>query len=1022
MQIWRIAVERWQFTLVMFMMLAMLGLAALQSIPRTEDPNFDFPITSVIVLLPGADPVDMERLVADPIEDRLAELDDVSEIKSTSRDGLAVISVEFTWGEDPDDKYSEVVREINALRPELPEGIVRLEFKRTNPSLVNIIQIALTHDDDVSALKLKQTAEDLEELLETVPGIRRAETWGYAKPEVRVALNLPRMTELGINLNQVIATVADGGITIPGGAIDLGDRRYNLKTTGDYDDIAEIGEGVITAIDGTLIKVQDIADISWQASEHRYLGRYNGKPAAFVTANMSDNRDIFKIQQGLDAKIDEFKTSLPDGIELHVGFVQAENVKNRLALLGRDFLIALALVSITLLPLGLRAAGIVMITIPLCLAMGVAALWALGYTLNQMTIAGFVVSLGLLVDDAIVVVENIARYLRQGYDRTRAAIAATSQIALAVIGCTAALLFAFLPLLNLPEAAGEFTRGLPLAVTLTVLASLVVALTIVPFLASRLLPREESEDGNRVLQAVQKGIKVVYAPVVRAALDWPKTTLVAGLAIAFSSLLLLPVVGFKLFPAADKPQFLINISAPEGASLEATEHALIFVENELDKHPEVIHKMSNLGRGNPEVYYNVRNREENTSTAEIFVGLTKWDSSSDGLLGELRAVFDEYAGARIVVERFLNGPPIAAPVELLIYGPEIETLRDLSVKAEAIMRSTPGMRDIINPMRIPRIDLDLGIDRDKAAHVGVPLDVVDDSVRLAIAGYPAATYRDSYGDEYDIVLRLPMGTSQTLDALEDVRFNNVQGGSIPLSQIASPYLVSGPDKIERRDRERMVSIRAWVESGFLPNRVTEDLINQLGELDIPRGYRIETGGESEAARDALGGLGAIIIVALLGIMAVLVLEFGSFRSTLIVAGVIPFGLLGALSALYVTGLALSYIAVIGLVALVGVEIKNSILLVDFTNQLREEGMELNEAIEMAGEMRFLPVLLTSVTAIGGLTPLAMATEALYAPLAIVMIGGLISSTLLARVVTPVMYKLLPPEIDVKHDRLVVADR
>ena len=328
------------------------------------------------------------------------------------------------------------------------------------------------------------------------------------------------------------------------------------------------------------------------------------------------------------------------------------------------------------------------------------------------------------------------------------------------------------------------------------------------------------------------------------------------------------------------------------------------------------------------------------------------------------------------------------------------------------MKATNGVRDISNPLRVPRMDIDLGVDHDKAAQVGVPLDELDAVVRMAVAGFPAATYRDDEGDEYPVVLRLPMAERQSLEALEQIRFSGIDGGSVPLSQLARPHLISGPDQIERRDRERIVSIQAFNKPGYLTGELTATIEKQLLAIELPAGYRIDLGGESEATSESLGGLGAAIVVALAGLVAVLVLEFGSFRSTLIVAGVIPFGLLGALVALFLTGMTLSYIAVIGLVALVGVEIKNSILLVDFTNQLRQQGIALDEAIETAGELRFLPVLLTSVTAIGGLMPLALATGAIYAPLAVVMIGGLISSTLLARIVTPVMYKLLPPSIKV----------
>ncbi len=985
------------------------GAFAVQGIPRSEDPNFPIPVTRVIVSLPGADPVDIERLVVEPIEDAIAELDDVKEIRSSSRDGLGVLSVEFDWSVDADDKHDEVVREINALRTRLPADIHDIEIRKSNPSLVNIVQIALI-DRGAGALALKRAAEDLEELIEGVPGIRRAETWAYPQPEVRVSLDLPRLAALGLDLGTVIDTVAGEGATIPGGALDVDTRRFNLKGTGDYGSLEEIGATVIATRGDALIRLRDVAAIGWSTEEQRYLGRYNGEPAAFVTANMKENASIFTVQRAIDTRLATFRDRLPSTLALETGFVQADNVRERLGHLARDFLLALALVSVTLLPLGLRAAGVVMVAIPLSLAIGLAGLWALGFTLNQMSIAGFVVALGLLVDDAIVVVENIARHLREGAERTRAAVVATDQIALAVLGCTATLLLAFLPLLNLPEGSGKFIRALPLAVVLTVLASLFVALTIVPFLASRFLPRAEHAEGNRFLRLLQRGIRAFYAPAVKRALARPRTALAGAFALFGASLLLIPALGFALFPAADKPQFLVTVEAPEGASLGATDRALRVVEAELARHPEVRDVMANLGKGNPFIYYNEFPHEESSSVAEVFVALERWEGRrSEALLEELRRRFADYADARIVVKRFENGPPIEAPVAVRVIGPDLALLRELAAETERRMTAVPGTRDVVNPLRLPRIDLELGIDRDKAGLLGIASQDIDRTVRVAVAGHVASTYRDALGDEYDVTLRLPIEGRATLALLDEVRVSSrTTGRSVPLAQIADPHLLSGPDRIERLKRERLVTVTAYVADGHVTSEVTRAVFAALADLELPPGYRIETGGEAEAATSSLGGLGTAVLVAALGILAVLVLEFGSFRSTLIVAGVVPFGILGALLALFLAGQPLSFVAIIGFVALIGVEIKNSILLVDFTNQLRLQGMPLDEAIERAGELRFLPVLLTSVTAIGGLLPLALAGGAVYAPLAIVMIGGLTSSTLLARIVTPVMYKLLPP--------------
>jgi multidrug efflux pump subunit AcrB len=1012
MRIWAFAVRQWQFTSVVFLLLVALGAFALSAIPRQEDPTFPIPLTTIVVVYPGADPEDVERLATDPIEDAIAEIEDVKEIRSSSESGLAVIRVEFEWSVDADDKYDEVVREVNALRGALPADIRSIDFDKANPGLVNIAQYAIT-GDGLSPRALQRLAQDLENTLETVSGVRRAESWGYPEPEIRVALNLPRMAALGLDAGAVSDAVQGEGESVPGGAIQIGERRYNLKGTGDYASLDAVADTVIAERDGRTVLLRDVAEVTWSTEEPAYLARFNGKRAAFVTANMQDGYSIFDVQRALDARVATFRNMLPAGARVESGFVQADNVRIRLTRLGVDFVIAIALVAVTLLPLGWRAGGIVMIAIPLSLAIGIAGLWALGFSLNQISIAGFVVALGLLVDDAIVVVENISRFLREGHDRKTAAILATDQIALAVLGCTVTLILAFLPLLNLPEGPGKFTRGLPLAVVLTVLASLFVAFTIVPFLASRLLPRHEHAEGTRLLRWVKRGIHRFYAPVVHWALTKPRRSLMLAGALVLASLGLVPLLGFSLFPAADKPQFLISVSTPEGTSLQATDQAVRFVDRILSQTDGVRERMVNLGRGNPQIYYNVFPSETKTTKAEIFVSLDAWKGDqSVRLLESLRSKFAAYPGAQITLEQFQNGPPIEAPIAVRILGPENAQLSRLAAEVERTLRRVPGTRDVDNPLRLERIDYDLGIDTEKAGLLGIRSLDIDRTTRLAVAGLDAAQFRDERGDEYPIRLRLPIDGYPTSALLDELYFTSRSSGeAVALGQIATPHFSGGPSRIERLDRERMATVTANVGEGEITSRVSARVYAALEDLKLPAGYRIAVGGEAESAANSLAGLGTAIIIASFGILAVLVLEFGSFRSMLIVAGVVPFGIIGALIGLFATGYPLSYMAIIGFVALIGVEIKNSILLVDFTNQLRREGVALDEAIERAGELRFLPVLLTSVTAIGGLLPLAASGSALYAPLAIVMIGGLMSSTLLARIVTPVMYKLLPPVIE-----------
>lgn len=1026
MRIWAFAVRRWQFTLLLFGLLIAVGISTLQNIPRAEDPEFHAPIPTVVVVYPGADPADIERLIVDPIEDAISELDDIKHMDSRSLDGVGIIQIEFQWDQDPDEKYDEVVREVNRIRADLPADIVDLEVRRAGSGLVNILQLALV-SGTASYRELDELGRALRDDIETVPGVRRAELFALPEPEVRVAVDLERMGRAGVTLGQVENAIRGENAAIPGGAVDVGLRKFNVKTSGSYDSLEQVADTIVAGRNGRIVRLRDVADVSWDTAEQLYLGRFKGQRAIFLAASAKDRVDVFEVRDAVHAKLDAFEERLPADVKLERGFDQTRNVGHRLRRLGTDFGIAIALVLLTLIPLGLRAASVVMVSIPLSLSIGLAALYFSGFSLNQLSIAGFVLALGLLVDDSIVVVENIARYLRAGYSRVEAAIAATDQIALAVIGCTATLLFAFLPLLFLPEGSGMFIRSLPAAVLYTVASSLLVALTVIPFLASRVLAVAPAngaghDEGNRALQAVMRFIHGIYAPALRVALAWPRRTLLAALAFVGVSFGIAAMLGFSLFPNADIPQFRIEVETPTGASIADTDRAVRFIERELAQHEEIRYWFANVGHGNPRVYYNIFPEETKANTAEIFIELQRYDPRhSPALLERLREKFDAYPGAHIIVEPYRNGPPINAPIEIAVVGPDLDELLRLANEAEALIAATPGTRDVDNPSRRLRTDLDLDVDTDKAALLGVAPVEVDRTVRAAVAGLTVGKFRETDGDEYDITLRLPMQGRQQLGVLDYIQVASATGQAVPLRQVTNPTFSTAPSSIRRHDRLRENVITAYTTADANISAVTRDVLATLDrELDLPPGYSIRAGGELEAQQETFGGIGTAVLVAVFGILAVLVLEFGSFRSMLIVAGVIPLGMAGGFLGLWVTGYDLSFTATIGLIALIGIEIKNSILLVDFTNQLREQGVPLDEAITRAGEIRFLPIILTSATAIGGLMPLAVQGSGLYSPLAIVIIGGLLASTLIGRLVTPVMYKVLPPRVEAREGVAVDA--
>jgi multidrug efflux pump subunit AcrB len=1012
MKILEFPVRHYQFTVVLFVMLAALGISSWHAIPRGEDPPLDFPSFTVVAVLPGASPTDLERLVVRPVEERLDGLDNVKTLTSMVNDGVATTMVEFESDQDPDTKYQETVREMNALRPELPAELTRFSVDKGSTLDIAIAELALVSETAPYRL-LDSLADDLHDRVGALPGVRRVARWGAPEPRVDVDVDLGRLSRMNLPPGLVLQAIAGESNDVPSGAVEAGIRRFNVRASGSYETLGQIARTVVRSAGGQLVRVGDVADVRWAYADSTYRARYNGKRAVLVTVTQQDGQNIGVVRDRVWRELDSFEKTLPTGVTLARGFDQAANVSHRLSHLGEDFLIAIALVLITLMPLGVRAAGIVMVSIPLSLAIGISLLYFTGFTINQLSIVGAVIALGLLVDDSIVVVENITRFLRAGHTRLQAAIEATRQIAVAVVGATSTLVFAFVPLLFLPGGPGMYIRSLPVAVIYTVVASLFVSLTIIPWLASRVLGGREQE-GNRVLRAFEGAIHRTYAPFLDLALRRPRATLLGAGAFVAVVVSLIPVVGFSLFPKAETPQFYVDVTAPEGASIAATDAAARVAEKVLLAQPEVKSVLTSVGHDNPRIYYNVIPRRDNAAVGQLFVVIDRYDPEhTPRLLDSLRTVLARYPGAKIELREFENGPPIDAPIALRIQGPDLDTLRFLADTVESVMAGTPGTQYVNDPVRVRGTELRVAIDRGKAGLLNIPVPEIDRTLRMGLEGIRAGVLREPSGDARDIVVRLAGLERPEPSTLDHIYVASTTGALTPLRQIADVRFETDVPEIQRVNRMRTVTVTSFVRTGYNTDRVTRAVLDRLDAVKLPEGYHIVPAGEIQSREESFGGIGSAIIVAVFMILGILVLEFGTFRSMLIVASVIPLGIMGGILTLFLVGDTLSFTAMIGFVALVGIEIKTSILLVDFTNQLREQGVGLEEAIRRAGEVRFLPILLTAMTAIGGLLPLAVQGAGLYAPLAWVIIGGLVTSTLLGRVVTPVLYKLLPPKIEAR---------
>lgn len=1009
-------VKNWQFTLVIFTAVMVLGINALLNMPRGEDPPFGAPIFSIVVVYPGTNPADMEKLIADPIEEELYQLSDVKKINTTINDGLIVMLAEFNFGVDIEGKNNDVIREINKIRSELPEGIVLLDIKKAASSDVVILQSALV-SDTASMELMKDLAQNLEKDIEHIKDIKWVEIQASQEKEIHIDLDLDRMAAMKLGLNQVIGLIQANNINIPGGDIDLGQKKYNIKTTSEFKTIDDIRSTIVQVTpQGKTVTLGQIATIYYTEETTDHIARHNSHRAIWINTAMKDKKNIISVRKELEPVLSAFKQKLPKGITLENAFDQEKGVKHRLTGLGRDFAIAIFLVLLTLLPLGTRASIVVMISIPLSLSIGLFMLDLLGYTLNQLSIVGMVVALGLLVDDSIVVVENIERYMRKGISAREAAVTATNHIMIAILGCTATLILAFLPLANLPEGSGDFIRSLPMAVMLTVLASLLVSVTIIPFLSSILLKSHEnaaSGEGNFFFIAFKKYVNNPYQKLLIWCMSHKLATLVLAAAIFMLSLLLIPILGFSLFPESEKPIITIDIETEPGSNLSHTDKVVRKVEQKLLTFSEIVHISANAGKGNPRIYYNEFQRQNSPNYGQIIVYLNEKTKVPDIIkfADKTRTALSGFPGVKIEVKRFQQGPPISAPVEMRIMGNNLDTLDILSTKVEKLIKERSGSMYVRNDLKYVKSDIIVDVNREKAGLYGISSAEIAKTVRLAIAGLQVGEISNTKGDEFKMKVSLSQNTENALQMFDQVFVTSMSGSLVPLKSMASFSLRPSASIIRHFNKERYALVSCFVQNGVNVSQLTDDILDDINtNVTMPEGYRVVAAGERESQQESFGGLGTIIILTVFGLLAILILEFRTFKSTIIVLSVIPMGIIGALVALYIAGETMSFVATVGIIALMGIEIKNSILMVDYTNGLREQGMNLYEAVMDGAETRFLPILLTSMTAIGGLTPLVLENSPLISPLAIVLIGGLISSTLLSRLVTPVLYYLIPPEV------------
>lgn len=1011
MNLTRIALRNAQFVLIVLLIGVVLATRSFMTMPRSEDPQVSFPIYVLSVVYPGTSPEDMETLIVDPLEEVINEIDEITRIETKITEGVVIISIEAEFGLDTEEKFDEIVREVNTVRPTLPQGIVLFNIEQIKPEdRVSFVLFSLS--SEVAPYdKLYDFAEDLEDDLEKVDGISDIDIEAYPEEEVRISLDFQRMAAQNISLAQVIGTLNAYNINIPGGEVSAGTKNFAIQSSGGYDNIEEIKNTVVTAGDNRVVYLKDIATVKIENEDVLWKAKFNKAKSIFVALKLKRGVNIIDVDAEVQAVANEFRSDLPPNVFLNTSFEQASAVKARINDFFQNLLQGIALVGLVILFfLGWRASFIIITLIPLCAILALAVLNSSGYGLQQISVASLVLALGLLVDNGIVVIENISRFIKEGLSKKEASFKGATEVGTAVASSTVTTLLSFFPLSQLGGGPGLFLISLPLTVIYTLVISLILALSFSPIM-SRWVLRDTNEDGPSFADRIFDGfIKRVYRPVLEFSLRKGWIIIILAIAVTGFSVSLFPKIGVSFFPTADKNLLLIDINGPRGSSLEHTERAVNFVESILDTLDIVEDYTSNVGHGNPQIYYNRIPKQYLKQHGQILANLKYWENQSFySTIAQLRRDFANYPGAKITVEELKNGAPVAAPIEIRVIGDDLDILKDLCQQVENILRNTNGVINIENPLRRNQTNLFIELDKEKAGLLNVSELDFDRTIRASLNGLQIDQVTLDDDEDYALVLRMPFNNQPKLDDFNKIYISNRLGGQIPLLHIAKVRFEGGPAEFAHYDLDRFAGVTGSVVNLDETIPKTLEVIDKLDAMDWPKDYEYMIGGEYEEQQSTFGNLGVILVLAQIAIFAVLVLQFRSILQPFIVFSAIPLAISGSFVALYLTGWPFSFFAFVGLVSLIGIVVNNSIIMVDYINQLIESGEDKLDAIILGSTRRFKPILLTTMTTILGLLPLALQKTNQWSPLCMTIIGGMISSTVLTLVVVPILYKWFTKE-------------
>lgn len=1021
MKITEIAITKRLSTFVLMFIILILGFQSYRSLPKEASPDITIPYIIVSTPYFGVSPEDVENLVTRPIERKLKGLSDVKEIRSTSQEGYSMVIIEFVAGTDVDAALQKVREKVDLAKPDIPQDAEDPILTEINFSDLPIMIINIS--GNMGLVGLKRIAENLEDEIETIPGVLDVTITGGLTREVQVNINPWRLQYYGVSVNDVIDAVRNEHLNIPGGSIDLGTTKYLVRVPGEFTVPENMKDIVVKVKDGRPVFIRDLAEVVYSFKERDTISRLNEVETVSLAVQKRSGTNLLEISDRTKEKIEQMRLQLPPGVELTITGDMSVDIRKMVAELENNIASGLLLVVLVLfLVMGLRNAFLVGIAIPMSMLLSFLVLKAMGETMNMVVLFALILSVGMLVDNAVVIVENIYRHHQEGKTIPQAALAGTKEVSMPVTASTITTLMAFFPLMFWPGIVGEFMYYMPLTVIIALASSLFVALVFNPTVCSRFM--KESRE-QRKIEAREENLGRIlrfYLRFLRASLHRPVTTFVSAMGLLVLVVMLYGVFGHgvEFFPSVDPNKVFVDVSAPSGTNLETSDRIVREVEGIVKKLPDVNNYVANVGHQGSSMGFELGGGTPNKS--RIMVDMVEPDlraRSSRLTRDQLREQLTVITGADIEVNDEDYGPPTGPPINIEISGEDYETLGRLAKDIREQIRTVKGVVDIRDDYDAARPEIRVTVDREKAALLGLNTFEVASTIRTAINGTEASKYRVGE-DEYDITVRF---AREARSSVEDLRRINVfyEGQQIPLPNIARIESAAGVGTIQHKDLKRVITVSAKVD-GRNENAALRECMDKLSTFAMPEGYFIEFTGQNQEQEESQAFLSQAFLIALLLIALVLITQFNSLVLPFIIMFSVILSLIGVLVGLMVTGTPFGIIMTgLGVISLAGVVVNNAIVLIDYIQQLRYQGLEKVEAVITAGLVRFRPVMLTAITTVLGLIPLSTGigfdferfrfliggeSSQWWGPMGIAVIFGLSFATLLTLVFVPVMYKLL----------------